>query len=142
MRQRIANCGLPISDLKCAIRNPKLMIMKSDDIKQRTKEFALQIIRLIDKLPKNRTSNVIGGQLLRAATSIGANYRSACRARSRADFVSKICIVEEEADESAYWLELLIEAKIIHHNEIANLLQEARELTAIFSASGKTAKHK
>ncbi len=116
--------------------------MKADDIKRRTKEFALQIIRLIDKLPKNRTSNVIGGQLLRAATSIGANYRSACRARSRVDFVSKICIVEEEADESAYWLELLIEAKIIHYNEINNLLQEARELTAIFSASGKTAKQK
>jgi four helix bundle protein len=116
--------------------------MKADDIKRRTKEFALQIIRLIDKLPKNRTSNVIGVQLLRAATSIGANYRSACRARSRADFVSKICIVEEEADESAYWLELLIEAKIIHYNEINNLLQEARELTAIFSASGKTAKQK
>ncbi len=116
--------------------------MKADDIKQRTKEFALRIIKLIENLPKNRTSNVIGGQLLRAATSIGANYRSACRARSRADFVSKICIVEEEADESSYWLELLIESKIIHHNEIANLLQEAHELTAIFASSGRTAKHK
>jgi four helix bundle protein len=94
------------------------------------------------KLPNTRTADVIGRQLIRSAASVGANYRSACRARSRADFASKICVVEEEADESAYWLELLQEADIVDDNETAALLQEARELTAIFSASGRTVKNR
>ncbi len=116
--------------------------MRAEDLKIRTKNFALRIIKLIDRLPKTRAADVIGRQLLRAATSIGANYRSACRARSRADFVSKISIVEEEADESVYWLELLLETKMVASHELVDLLQEARELTAIFASSGKTAKQK
>jgi four helix bundle protein len=111
-------------------------------IKKRTKDFALMVIKLIESLPKTVTANVIGRQLLRSATSVGANYRSACRARSKADFASKICIAEEEADESAYWLELLLETKIVSAHEVTELLREAYELTAIFTASGKTAKRK
>ena len=79
--------------------------MQAEELKKRTKDFALRIIKLVEYLPRTKTADVIGRQLLRSATSVGANYRAACRARSRADFVSKICVVEEEADESAYWLE-------------------------------------
>ena len=114
--------------------------MNAEEIKRRTKEFALRVIRLIESLPKTTIAYVIEKQLLRSATSVGANYRSACRARSKADFASKICIVEEEADESAYWLELLLEAKIVAADEVTDLLREAYELTAIFAASGRTAK--
>ncbi len=109
-------------------------------MKRRTKEFGLRVIKLVEQLPRSKTADVIGQQLLRSATSVGANYRPACRARSQADFVSKICVVEEEADESAYWLELLVAAKIVGEAEISSLLKEADELTAIFVASGKTAK--
>ena len=116
--------------------------MKTEELKKRTKEFGLKIIKLAEELPKSKVGDVIGRQLLRSATSIGANYRAACRARSQADFVSKICVVEEEADESAYWLELLVAAKIVGEAEIVPLLKEANELTAIFVASGKTAKGK
>ena len=82
------------------------------DIQYRTKQFALRIIRLVDALPKNKTSDVIGRQLLRSGTSVGANYRASCRAKSRADFIYKLGIVEEEADESLFWLELLVESKV------------------------------
>jgi len=112
----------------------------AEDLKQRTKAFALRIIRLVEALPSTSTARVIGNQLLRAGTSVGANYRAACRARSQADFVSKIGVVEEEADESAYWLELLIEAGILPIDRIRDLLNEANELTAIFTSSGRTAK--
>lgn len=83
--------------------------MNQNYLKERTKRFALEIIRLVEKLPKGRTSDILGKQLLAAGTSVGANYRAACRARSSADFVSKMGIVEEEADESIYWMELLID---------------------------------
>lgn len=115
--------------------------MDAEEIKKRTKKFGLKIIKLVEKLPRTKTSDVIGRQLLRSATSVGANYRAACRSRSRADFVSKICIVEEEADESAYWLELLLDGDIFNDGEVLSSLKEAKELTAIFSASGRTAKH-
>lgn len=114
--------------------------MNSEDLKARTKQFALRIIALADILPKTKAADVIYKQLLRAATSVGANYRSACKGRSRADFISKITIVEEEADECQYWLELLSESGIMKGAEIARLHQEAKELTAIFTSSGKTAK--
>jgi four helix bundle protein len=114
--------------------------METEELKRRTKEFGLRVIKLVEQLPRSKTADVIGQQLLRSATSVGANYRAACRARSQADFVSKICVVEEEADESAYWLELLEAAKIVSEAEISSLLKEADELTAIFVASGKTAK--
>lgn len=114
--------------------------MNPEELKARTKRFALDVIRLVETLPKNKPSDVIGKQILRSATSIGANYRSACKARSKADFISKITIVEEEADETQYWLELLTESGLIEPKSVTNLLKEAKELTAIFTATGKTAK--
>lgn len=114
--------------------------MKSDDLKKRTKQFALDILNLTDSIPYGRKADAICKQLIRSATSVGANYRAACRARSKADFISKITIVEEESDESQYWLELLIESAIVTLDKANQLLKEADELTAIFTASGKTAK--
>jgi four helix bundle protein len=114
--------------------------MEADELKRRTKDFALQIIRLVESLPRSRSADVIGQQILRSATSTGANYRAACKARSRADFISKITVVEEEADESQYWLELLADSGILKREQVDSLMREANELTAIFTASGKTAK--
>ena len=116
--------------------------MTPDELKNRTKTFALRIIKLYRSLPKGKDAEVIGYQMLRAGTSVGANYRAACRARSQADFVSKITIVEEESDESAYWIELLVESGIIKKDLLNELLKEANELTAIFTSSGNTAKSK
>ena len=116
--------------------------MDAEELKRRTKAFAIRIIRLVEALPNTSTARVIGNQLLRSGTSVGANYRAACRARSQADFVSKIGVVEEEADESAYWLELLVEAGILSIDRIKDLLNEANELTAIFTSSGRTAKER
>ena len=110
------------------------------DLKQRTKEFALRIIRLVEALPRGRTADVIGGQLLRSGTSVGSNYRSACRARSTADFISKMGIVEEEADESLFWMELLVEAELMGEQRVQDLMKEADEILAITVSSIKTAK--
>ena len=110
------------------------------DLKDRTKKFAVAIIRFIRILPKNDEGYILGKQLLRSGTSVGANYRSACKAKSTADFINKIVIVEEEADECCYWLELIIEAEIIDKKQVDFLLKEANELTAIFTSAGKTAK--
>ena len=112
--------------------------MKADELKSRSKTFGLKVIQLVEQLPKRKATEVIGWQLLRAATAVGANYRSACRARSQADFVSKIGIVEEEADEAAFWLELLDE--LVPGDGVMALLNEAQELTAIFAASEKTSR--
>jgi four helix bundle protein len=90
--------------------------MTPDELKKRSKQFALRVIKLYRSLPKGRDAEVIGMQLLRAATSVGANYRAACRARSDADFISKITIVEKESDEPAYWIELFIESGIASGN--------------------------
>lgn len=109
-------------------------------LKQRTKQFALRIIKLVEYLPKTPTGRVIGQQLLRSGTSVGANYRSACRGRSKADFIAKAGISLEEADESLYWLEFLHDAKLIPSERLKDLLKEADELVAIFSASIKTAR--
>ena len=116
--------------------------MNKDELKKRTKEFALRIIKLVNALPNNPTGRVIGNQLLRAGTSVGANYRAACRSKSKSDFIYKINIVEEEADESAYWLELIVESGLMPNSKIESLLKEANELTAIFVATNKTAKLK
>jgi len=110
------------------------------DLKQRTKEFALRIISLVEALPRGRTADVIGGQLLRSGTSVGSNYRSACRARSTADFISKMGIVEEEADESLFWMELLVEAELMGEQRVQDLMKEADEILAITVSSIKTAK--
>jgi four helix bundle protein len=111
-----------------------------DKLKVRTQKFALDVINLINALKTDQVSKVIGNQLLRSATFVGANYRAACRARSKADFISKITIVEEEADESLYWIELLEQTKLVSTDKLMPLKKEAAELTAIFTASGKTAK--
>ena len=113
--------------------------MKADDLKQRTFRFALRIIRLVQALPDNTIGRAIGNQLIRSGTSIGANYRSACKARSKAEFIARLGIAEEEADESIYWVELLIESKLMPAKRIHTLHQEATELVAILAASRKTA---
>ena len=114
--------------------------MNQEEMKQRTKLFALGIIQLVESLPKERTTEVLGRQLLRSGTSVGSNYRSACRAKSIADFISKMGIVEEEADESLYWMELLIEVGIKGNIKMEALMKEAGELLAITVASIKTAR--
>jgi four helix bundle protein len=114
--------------------------MDQETMKQRTKLFALGIIQLVESLPRERTAEVVGRQLLRSGTSVGSNYRSACRAKSMADFISKMGIVEEEVDESLYWMELLIEAGIKVNINMEALMKEAMELLSITVASIKTAK--
>ena len=114
--------------------------MSNENLKQRTKKFALDVIKLVESLPSDRTSQVIGGQLLRAGTSVGANYRAACRAKSAADFISKMGTVEEEADESGYWVELLVDAAKLKPEKAGHLLGESGELVAISVASIHTAR--
>jgi four helix bundle protein len=118
------------------------MAEKPPDLRVRTKAFALRVIRLVDSLPTRRSCEVIGKQLLRSATSVGANYRAACRARSPAEFCAKMGIVEEEADESAYWLELLMDGEIVKREVLADLHAEAGEIVAMVVASIKTAREK
>jgi four helix bundle protein len=110
------------------------------DLKDRTKQFALTVIDMVDNIPNKPAGNVIKWQLLKSSTSIGANYRSALRGRSKAEFISKIGIVEEEADETVFWLELLHGSGLVHQSLINPLLDEANQLTAIFTSMGKTAK--
>jgi four helix bundle protein len=110
------------------------------ELKRRTQRFAVESIKFIEGLPPRHSLNVLSNQLLRSSSSVGANYRSACRGKSTADFINKIVIVEEEADESIYWLELMEEAGLVNSNDIFELKKEANELTAIFTAIGKTAK--
>jgi four helix bundle protein len=110
------------------------------ELKRRTQKFAIDVIKFVDTLPPKRSLDVLSNQLLRCSSSIGANYRSACKGKSTADFINKIVIVEEEADESIYWLELIHEAGFVNLNDISELKKEANELTAIFTAIGKTAK--
>ena len=114
--------------------------MERDDLRERTKQFALRIIRLYRALPSSKDAQVVGGQLLRCGTSVGANYRAACRARSRAEFIAKLGIVVEEADESLFWLELLSETGLVRKSRLEPLLAEANELTAIFAAARKTSR--
>lgn len=115
-------------------------IMNKEMMKARTKRFALDVFRLVESIPPGQTATVIGRQLLRSATSEGANYRAACRSKSPADFISKMGIVEEEADECGYWLELLVETNIVTYTRASPLLKEAEELVAITVASIKTAR--
>ena len=112
----------------------------ADLLKDRTKRFALQVIRLCRTLPRSQETTIISRQLLRSATSVGANYRAVCRARSTADFVSKLGIVLEEADETLLWIELLVESAAVHPEQIAAVRREANELVSTFVASLRTAK--
>jgi four helix bundle protein len=125
------------SDHNTAERNSK-----QNSLKERTKRFALEIIKLVEKLPKGRTADILGRQLLAAGTSVGANYRAACRARSSPDFISKMGIVEEEADESIYWMELLIDCGLIRMDDISHLLNEGDQILAMTVSSIRTARRK
>ncbi len=114
--------------------------MTPEELKKRTKQFGLRCIKVVESLPNTRTGEVLGKQLVRSATSVGANYRSACRAQSKAHFVSKIAIVVEEADESLYWLEMIVEAALLPESKLKDLLKEGDEIVAILTAASKTAK--
>jgi four helix bundle protein len=122
------------------INSNRQKITSPEDLRRRTKEFALRIIKLFRALPKTEEARVLGRQVLRSGTAVAANYRSACRARSRADFVSKIGITLEEADETAFWLELMVDAGIFKKPKLENLLAEVNELVRIFQATRTTAK--
>lgn len=108
------------------------------ELQKRTQQFGIRVIRLVDSLPKAKSAGVIGKQLLRSATAVGANYRSACRGRSRADFISKFGIALEEADETLYWMELLVDSGLVSRNRIVNLIDEANQIVSILAASSKT----
>lgn len=113
--------------------------MDQNELKTRTKQFALRILRLTAALPPTPEARTIRNQLSRSGTSVGANYRAACRARSKAEFVAKLGTVIEEADESCFWMELIIEGGMLPEKNVSDLLAEANELTAIMTASRKTA---
>jgi four helix bundle protein len=113
--------------------------MTEDDLKKRTKLFALRILKLVAALPKTIAGRTIGGQLARSGTSVAANYRAACRARSKAEFISRLGVVEEEADESALWLELIMEGELMKKGLVEPLWIEADEIVAIMTSSRKSA---
>jgi len=112
--------------------------MNEAEFKRRTKDIALRVIKVVQSLPKNFVAETIGKQLLRSGTSIGANYRAACRAKSTADIVNKLTIVEEEADESMFWIELLIESEIVSEKKLAVLYSDIDEIVAMVVSSIKT----
>ena len=112
--------------------------MDEETFKARTKNFALSVIQLAEALPRNRAAEILGRQLLRSGTSVGANYRAACRGKSTLDVVAKLSIVEEEADESIYWMELLVESHVLSQERVTPLIKEANEILAMTVASIKT----
>lgn len=120
----------------------KELVMNKEMFKRRTKKLAVAIIKEVDKLPRSRATDVIGKQLFRSGTSIGANYRAACRAKSSLDMINKMKIVEEESDETEYWLELLVEAELVHQNQIAGIYKETDEILAMTVASIKTLRNR
>jgi len=113
---------------------------KSEQLRQRTKAFAMRIVKMVDGLPQRTSAFVLGKQVLKAGTSVAANYRAACRARSKPEFTAKIGVVSEEADECVFWLELLMQTDLVAEERLQNLLDEARELSAIFTASYDTSR--
>src|SRR5579872_7288896 len=117
---------------------PNHKIEFAEALKECTKKFVVDNIKFYRTLPKTEEAKIIGRQLLRSSSSVGANYRAACRARSKAEFHSKLSIVVEETDESAFWMEILIEAEIVNENDLSLLLKEANEILKITSASRKT----
>jgi len=114
--------------------------LRNEELKERTKEFAHRCVKLALELPNGQLGKHIAGQLIRCSTSVAANYRASCIAQSKASFISKLSIVLEEADESSFWLEFIVDEKMMKTNFVAPLLNEAKELTAIFYASRKTAR--
>ena len=115
---------------------------RSEELKKRTKQFAIRIIKLFRALPRTEEAQVIGKQMLRSGTSVAANYRAVCRARSKAEFIAKMGVVVEESDETVLWLELLVDTQIVSGRRMTELLAEANELLAIFAASQHTARMK
>ncbi len=115
-------------------------MFQADELKARTKKFVIRIVKLFRLLPKTEEARVIGKQVLRSGTSVAANYRAACRSRSKAEFIAKIGVVVEEADETVFWLELLVDTDIVQQSRMDDLLVEANELLAIFAASQRTVK--
>jgi len=115
---------------------------KAKELQARTKTFALRIIRMFRRLPKTEEAKIMGRQVLRSGTSVAANYRAVCRARSKAEFAAKLGIVVEEADETVFWLELLVESGIVPEERARGLIDEAKELLAIFVVSRRTARKK
>ena len=113
---------------------------QAEQLKGRTKQFAIHLIELFRNLPKTEEALVIGRQVLRSGTSVAANYRAVCRARSKAEFIAKMGVVVEESDETVFWLELLVEGHVVDKQRMDGLLAEANELLAIFSASQRTAR--
>ena len=116
------------------------MSQQSEALKERTMSFSVNVLRLIDRFPRSIGAEVVGRQLAKSATSVAANYRSACTARSRRDFIAKLAIVVEESDESVYWLDLIIRVQVVAVPSAADLRREAAELRAIFSRSLSTAR--
>lgn len=114
--------------------------MNADELRARTRAFSLRVVKLVQSLPKNMVADVFGKQLLRSATSVGANYRAACRAQSDAMFISKLSIVVEEADETIYWLELICDAGLVKPKLLTELLDQAEQILKIIASSRKTAK--
>lgn len=114
--------------------------MTKEDLQKRTKKFAIETIIFLRSLPKDDEGKILKGQLIRSATSVGSNYRAACRGKSTADFVNKITIIEEEADECCYWFEIIEELGIGDKSKCIQLLKESKELTAIFTATARTTK--
>src|SRR5882757_5433749 len=122
------------------MRNSECGLQNEPDLNKRTKAFALRILKLVDALPKTTAGRALASQIVRSGTSVAANYRAACRAKSTADFIAKMGIVEEEADETLFWLELLEESELVTAAKLTAIKQEADELIAITVASIKTAR--
>lgn len=116
------------------------MPSRPEELRNRTKKFAIRIVKMFRSLPRSEEARILGRQVLRSGTSVAANYRAVCRSRSRADFVSKLAVVTEEADETVFWLEPLLETRIVPKGRMENLLTEANELTRIFGSSLRTAR--
>ncbi len=117
-------------------------VVDKQAFQKRTKQIAIRIIKMTDALPNSKAGDVIGRQIIRSATSVGANYRAACRAKSTADFINKLKIVEEEADETLFWLELIVEADLLPPSRLASLMKETDEIIAMTVASIKTQRKK
>lgn len=115
-------------------------LRRADELRQRTKRFAIRIVNLFRALPRSADAQTLGKQLLRSGTSVAANYRAVCRARSKAEFISKMGIVVEEAEETVFWLEILTETGVVSSAKAEDLQKEPNELLAIFGASLRTAK--
>jgi len=130
-----------MSNSECGMRNAERPEAASEpDLKKRTKAFALRILKLVDAMPKTAAGRALASQIVRSGTPVAANYRAACRAKSPADFIAKMGIVEEEADETLFWLELLEESDLVTAAKLPAIKQEANELIAITVASIKTAR--